>query len=56
MSNLHHACDCVALRTPLRSSARWSIVLNVIASILDALEEAADMRRAAQRKYPFNEE
>jgi hypothetical protein len=56
MSSLHHACDCVALRTPLRSSARWTIVLNIVASILDALREAADMRRAAKRRYPFTEE
>lgn len=56
MSSLRYASDRFSLRTPLRSSARWPIVLNVIASILDALKEAADMRRAAQRKYPFNEE
>jgi hypothetical protein len=56
MSSLHHASDRVFLRTPLRSSARWTIVLNVIASIIDALREAADMRRAAQREYPFSEE
>jgi hypothetical protein len=56
MSSLHHASDRFSLRTPLRASARWAIVLNVIASTLDALKEAGDMRRAAQREYPFNQE
>ena len=55
MSSLHYASDRCPLRTPQRSSARWTIVLNVIALILDALKEAADMRRAAQREYPLNE-
>jgi hypothetical protein len=55
MSSLRYASDGFSVRTPLCSSARWTIVLNVIASILDALKEAAVMRRAAQRKYPFNE-
>ena len=44
MSSLHYASDRCPLRTPQRSSARWTIVLNVIALILDALKEAADKR------------
>jgi len=35
---------------------RWRAVLNVIVLILDVLQEASEMRRAAHRRYPFNEE
>ena len=56
MSSIHHSCSCLVLRTPPRASVRWRAVLNVIALILDVLREAAEMRRAAHRRYPFNEE
>jgi hypothetical protein len=56
MSNINHACDCFVLRTPTRAPARWPAVLNVVATILDAFQEALEMRRAAHRRYPFSEE
>ena len=56
MSNINHTCDCFVLRTPTRAPARRPAVLNVIALILDAFQEALEMRRAAHRKYPFREE
>ena len=58
MSSIHHSCSCLVLRTPRRVPVRWRAVLNVIVLVLDALQEAAEMRRAAHRRYPFpfNEE
>ena len=56
MSHTHHSCNCLVLPTPPRAPARWPAVLNVIVLILDAFQEALEMRRAADRKYPFSEE
>jgi hypothetical protein len=56
MSNIHHSCECLVLRRPPRTPARWPAVLNVIAVILEAFQEALEMRRAAHRRYPFREE
>ena len=52
----HHACDHFVLRTPPRPSLKWHVVLNVIVLVLEAFEEAAEMRRAVHRKYPFDNE
>ena len=56
MSILHSVSDRVSLRAPLRSYGGWTIVLNLIASILEAIQEAADMRRVARQEYPFYQE
>lgn len=56
MSHIHHSCDCLVLPTPPRASVRWSTFLSVIATILDAMQEAFEMRRAAHRRFPFSEE
>ena len=56
MSSIHHSCNCIPLRTPPRVSVRWPQVLHAIALMLEALQEAAEMRRAAHRRNPFNEE
>ena len=55
MSHIHQSCDYLVLRTP-RVPARWRAILNVIVLVLDAFEEAAEMRRAAHQKYPFDNE
>ena len=55
MSHIHQSCDCLVLRTP-RVPVRWRAILNVIVLVLDAFEEAAEMRRAAHQKYPFDNE
>jgi|SoiMethySBSTD1v2_1073268.scaffolds.fasta_scaffold2875222_1 hypothetical protein len=56
MSNIHHVCECLVLRTPPRDPVRRSVVLNVIALLLEALGEAFEMRHRAHQKYPFREE
>jgi len=56
MSTIHHSCHCLVLRRPPRAPAHWRSVLNVIVLVLEAFEEAAEMRRAAHQKYPFREE
>ena len=56
MSNIHHACDCPALRPPRRAPMRWSAVLGLIAFLLEVFQEALAMRRAAHHKFPFDEE
>ena len=56
MSCIHHSCDCLVLPTPPRAPARWPAVLNIIVLVIEAFEEAAEMRRAAHRRYPFREE
>ena len=56
MSNINHSCDCLVLRTPPRGPARRPAVLNVIALILDAFQDALEMRRAAHHRFPFREE
>jgi hypothetical protein len=55
MSNIH-SCDCLVLRNPLRRPARWGTMLNVIALVLEAFEEAWAMHRAMRQKYPFDNE
>jgi hypothetical protein len=55
MSHIHHSCDCLVLPAP-RVPARWHAILNVIVLVLEAFEEAAEMRRAVHRKYPFDNE
>ena len=55
MSHIHQSCDCLVLRAP-RVSPKWHVVLNVIVLVLEAFEEAAEMRRAVHRKYPFDNE
>ena len=55
MSNTHHSCSCLVLRTPPRAPA-WRTILNVIVLVLEAFEEAFEMHRAARQKYPFDNE
>ena len=55
MSHIHQSCDCFVLRAP-RTPARWRAVLNTIVLVLEAFQEALEMRRAAHQKYPFREE
>jgi hypothetical protein len=56
MSNIHHSCHCLVLRTPPRAPARWPAVLSVIVLLVEAFQEALEMRRAADQKFPFDEE
>ena len=56
MASIHHACDCLVLPTPPRAPARWRAILNIIVLVIEAFEEAAEMRRAAHRRYPFDNE
>jgi len=56
MSSTNHSCDRLVLRTPPRLPVRWAAVVNVIALILESLQDAAEMRRAAQRRFPFDDE
>ncbi len=56
MSTIHHACNCLVLETPRRAPAPRPALLSVIALLLEAFEEALEMRRAALRKFPFAEE
>ncbi len=56
MSSIHHSCECLVLRTPRRARARWRAILNVIALVIEAFQEAAEMRRAVHQKYPFDNE
>jgi len=56
MSHIHHSCDCLVLRTQPRARRRWPEVLSLIALLLEAFREALAMRRAADHKFPFDEE
>ena len=55
MSHIHQSSDRLVLRAP-RVPARWHEILNVIVLILEAYEEAAEMRRAVHQQYPFDNE
>jgi len=55
MSHIHLSCDCLVVPAR-RVPSRWHAILNVIVLLLEAFEEAAEMRRAAHQKYPFREE
>ena len=54
--SINHACDCLVLQTPSRAPTRALALLSVLALILDAFQEALEMRRAAHQKFPFDEE
>jgi hypothetical protein len=56
MPHIHQSCDCLVLRTRPRAPARWHTILNVIALLLEAFQEAFEMHRAARQKYPFDNE
>ncbi len=56
MSHIHQSCDCLVLRTPRVPRTGWRAILNVIVLVLEAFQEAAEMRRAVQQKYPFDNE
>jgi hypothetical protein len=56
MSGINQAFDCLVLQTPRRAPTRALALLSVVALILDAFQEALEMRRAAHRKFPFDEE
>jgi hypothetical protein len=56
MSCINQAFDCLVLQTPSRAPTRALALLSVLALILDAFQEALEMRRTAHRRYPFSEE
>jgi hypothetical protein len=57
MSISHHASDHrFVLPAPRRRPARLFPVISVIALMVEALQEAAEMRRAAHRRFPFDNE
>lgn len=56
MSNVYHSCDCFVLRTPRRVPLRWRRILNGIVLLLEAFQETYEMCRAADQKYPFDNE
>lgn len=56
MSNVNHACNCLALETPHRAPVRRRTILDVIILVLEAIDEAFEMRRVVHQKYPFDNE
>jgi hypothetical protein len=56
MSTINHSCDCLVLRTPSRAPTRALALLSILALVLDAFQEALEMRRTAHQKFPFDEE
>jgi hypothetical protein len=57
MSCTNHAYrSLVVTPAPRRAGARWRAFVKMIVVIIDAFQEASAMRRAAHRKYPFDNE